>query len=495
MATLQTRNGSHRILFQYEGQQQTLPVGRVSNTEAIQWKAKVEHLLMRLKQRMVEVPPGCTINEFMMHDGKPPVQAAFTKVKISTLHELREAYLAIFANGAVEANTLYMDRIHLNHIEETYGKNFLLAVLTLTKLQEHITRRQKVVVPITIKKELDTFRAVWNWGSRNGHVAGPFPCKGLVYPKGDEKPPFMSWPEIERRVKAGGDADKLWDALYLRPNELTAFLKFTHDNANRDWLHPFLVTAAYTGARRSELIRMRTEDVNLEEGVLMIREKKRAQGTRTSRHVPISPKVAEALKPLLIAEGPQKQSEMTACSANSSSSVSSINSASTGMAGLAARPIAMSTLTIIWRTRSDLVDGSNSASVRAASVPVPASARIAYSALARSPSTMIATRLGIAAFPMADNARTSASPTSEFVSSPSRRSRAGIAETARVCITESPVAAVPLIFSSSCASNSASIPVIASGMSPLKLSPSMAPATTCHLGERSARRRTGVALF
>lgn len=99
--------------------------------------------------------------------------------------------------------------------------------------------------------------------------------------------------------KAGGDADKLWDALYLRPAELIEFLKFTEDNANRDWLHPFLVTAAYTGARRSELIRMRTEDVNLDEGTLMIREKKRAQGTRTSRHVPICRMVAEVLKPLL----------------------------------------------------------------------------------------------------------------------------------------------------------------------------------------------------
>jgi len=204
------------------------------------------------QQKMLEVPAGCTINDFILHDGKPPVKAAFTKVKTSTLNELREAYLTIFGGGAIEANTLYMAKIHLNHIEETYCKKFMLSTLTLTKLQEHITRRKGDVVAITIKKELDTFRAVWNWGARNGHVTGAFPCKGLVYPKGDEKPPFYVMAEIERRVKAGADADKLWDALYLRPDELVKFLKFTQDKANRDWLYPFLVTAAYTGARRSD---------------------------------------------------------------------------------------------------------------------------------------------------------------------------------------------------------------------------------------------------
>lgn len=63
------------------------------------------------------------------------------------------------------------------------------------------------MAPVTIKKEIDTFRAVWNWGQRNGLVGGAFPSDGLVYPKSSEVLPYMRWGEIERRIKASGDAD------------------------------------------------------------------------------------------------------------------------------------------------------------------------------------------------------------------------------------------------------------------------------------------------
>jgi hypothetical protein len=89
----------------------------------------------------------------------------------------------------------------------TLGKSFLLAGLTLTKLQGHADRRHKLVSPVTIKKELNTFRAVWNWGLRHGKTDMPFPGKGIVYPKTTEKPPFMSRDEIERRIKARKEKD------------------------------------------------------------------------------------------------------------------------------------------------------------------------------------------------------------------------------------------------------------------------------------------------
>src|SRR5271170_6144480 len=99
MATLQPRNGSYRLLFQYEGEQQTLTIGTVTLAEARLWKARAEHLLMRIKQRMLEVPIGCTINDFILHEGKPPVSPELAKAKNTTFDQLREAYIisAIFA--------------------------------------------------------------------------------------------------------------------------------------------------------------------------------------------------------------------------------------------------------------------------------------------------------------------------------------------------------------------------------------------------------------
>jgi integrase len=148
----------------------------------------------------------------------------------------------------------------------------------------------------TLIHALATFRAVWNWGHRSGLVSGSFPSAGLVYAKSDEVLPFMPWDEIERRIKAGGDADTLWECLYLNVEQVTEFLTFAKDANVRDYLYPMLAMAGHTGARQSEMMRARLEDVDIQNAVLTIREKKRARGTRTPRRVPISKLLAEVLK-------------------------------------------------------------------------------------------------------------------------------------------------------------------------------------------------------
>lgn len=299
MAALQHRNGTWRLLFQYSRKQHTVTIGEISENEARQWKAKAEHLLMRLNQNMIDMPRGVSIADFILHDGKPPTDPELARHRDTTLHQLREAYLQTFANGAVESNTLYTAGIHLDHIEETLGKRFILSGLTLGKLQRHVTRRAKEVSAVTIKKELDTFRSAWNWGFRMKWVDMPIPSKGLVYPKTDEKLPFMTWEEIERRIKAGGDADELWECLYLRPEQAADLLIYVKAKKAPHYVYPMILAAAHTGARRSELIRARLQDVDLANSIITINEKKRARGTRTTRRVPISKLLAEALAALM----------------------------------------------------------------------------------------------------------------------------------------------------------------------------------------------------
>jgi site-specific recombinase XerD len=295
MAALQLRNGGYRLLFQFNGKQHTYPVGPVSLAEARQWKSKVEHLLMRVKQNLLEVPPGCTINQFLQHDGKPPAELNPAKTRYTTLNELREKYVKAFSKGAIEVNTLGTAEIHLDHITETFGKSFLLPALTLAKLQEHVDRRIAIAEGVTIKKEIASFGVAWNWGQRQGYVSGVFPSRGLVYPKSEEKLPFMSWAEIKRRLKAGGDPEKLSECLYLTPEEVTEFLDFAKKANVRDYLYPMLVTFAHAGARRSEAMRSECQDVDLAGSVITLREKKRAKGKVTTRRVPISGLLSEVL--------------------------------------------------------------------------------------------------------------------------------------------------------------------------------------------------------
>ena len=202
----------------------------------------------------------------------------------------------------MEKNSLATLETHLDHFARTLGDGFPMASLALGDLQRHVDARAKAkyrgkpISPATIKKELSTFRVVWNWAERMGLVVGTFPIRGLVYPKSDEKPPFQTWDEIKRQVDAGGltkaQVSDLWDCFFLTLEDIEDLLAVAKANAAYPWIHPLLCFAAHTGARRSELIRAQVVDVNLANATVIIREKKRVRGKRTTRRVPLSPSLA-----------------------------------------------------------------------------------------------------------------------------------------------------------------------------------------------------------
>ena len=70
-----------------------------------------------------------------------------------------------------------------------------------------------LVSPGTIKKEIITLRTTWNWGVQFGLVTGKYPNKDLRYAKVDEKPPFQTFAEIERKLHGLSKKQiaELWD--------------------------------------------------------------------------------------------------------------------------------------------------------------------------------------------------------------------------------------------------------------------------------------------
>ena len=95
MAGLQERSGSYRINFRYHGKHHFVTIGKVSEEEAQAKTAQVDYLLMRLKQRLIQLPDGVGIVEFILHDGQTPVPADGNKnvAKALTLAEFRDRYL------------------------------------------------------------------------------------------------------------------------------------------------------------------------------------------------------------------------------------------------------------------------------------------------------------------------------------------------------------------------------------------------------------------
>jgi integrase len=133
-----------------------------------------------------------------------------------------------------------------------------------------------------------------------GLLTGKFSNKGLRYPKFAEKPPFQTWAEIERRIKAGGltkkETAELWDSLYLTLPEIEQILNHVKAKSVQPWVYPLFCFAAYTGARRAEMLRVLVSDVDFESQTVLIREKKRARGKTTTRGVALSPFLAGVLK-------------------------------------------------------------------------------------------------------------------------------------------------------------------------------------------------------
>lgn len=305
MAGLQQRSGSFRVFFRYQGRQRVFPLGKISRQEAEAKAAQVDYLLLRLEQRLLALPPGVDIVEFLQFDGKPPSAGPAGPQPVTNLVTLRDRYLATHAT-AQEAKTLYTARIHFSHLIATLGERFPLAELTLPDLQRHVERRsQQGIATVTIKKELQGFRAAWNWGRRSGLVRQEWPGQGLVYPKAREKPPFQTRAEIARRLARGGLTEEqeaeLWESLYLTADELAALLSHVASAARHSFIYPMFCLAAHTGARRSELLRASVSDVDFEGGVITIHEKKRVRGCQTTRRVPLSPFLEGVLKEWLAA--------------------------------------------------------------------------------------------------------------------------------------------------------------------------------------------------
>lgn len=304
MATLQQRNLTFRILFKWQGKRCTLPIGKVSQSEAEAKCSQVEYLLMRLNQRLIQVPDHCDLLTFLQFDGHPPQEVkplpAARKEQL-TLGELRRRYFETYGSS-LEASTLSTIRTHFDHLEKTFGASAALNELTLVELQKHVDRRAKqktrngLVTATTIRKDLISLRGAWNWAHTLSLMPERFCMRGLRFPKLDEKLPFMTREEIERHLAVGGDHDALWECLFLTTEEIREVLQIVKLRSKHGFLYPMVYFAAHTGARRSELIRAQLMDIDVKGGTVLIREKKRVQGKRTTRRVPLTPALAEVIE-------------------------------------------------------------------------------------------------------------------------------------------------------------------------------------------------------
>jgi len=305
MAGLQHRNGSYRILFRYNGKQHAFTLGEVSEQEAEAKASQCDYLLLRIKQRLAVLPQGMDIIEYLQTDGKPRPPSE-TGIARTTLDQLQTRYLAAHERS-LEASTIEGIKIHFDHLIGFFGKDLCISDLTLAELQRYVNKRSqddgikgRKLAAATILKEIVTLRTAFNFAVAMKYVAGPFPNKGLRYPKSTEKPPFLTRDEIEARIKdcclTPAEINDLYESMYLTIDELAELLTEVKAKPHQPFVYPMISMAAYTGARRSELLRTKIADVDFKAMVVTIHERKRVRGKCTTRRVPISPFLCQVLK-------------------------------------------------------------------------------------------------------------------------------------------------------------------------------------------------------
>lgn len=294
----QEKSGHFHVAFRFGNRKFKRALKTSKLAEAQARLLRLEENIRLVESGRLELPAAADLPTFLLSDGKlnskPVTQAPVV------LGQLLNLYCENLPDGAIEPTSLYTAKIHIKHLNRILGVGFPINRLTNADLQTYVAQRlkqrnwrKKTISPVTIKKELSTFSTIWTWAQARGFVDFPFPNKNLRFPKITEKPPFQTWKSIELQLSRGGlsatEQEELWNCLFLSLDEIKQLLEYVQSRQQHRCLYPMCVMAAHTGARRSEIVRSLVNDFDLEAQTVMIREKKRSRGKRTTRLVPLSP--------------------------------------------------------------------------------------------------------------------------------------------------------------------------------------------------------------
>ena len=299
MATqVRDKQGNFLVAFRWAGKQFTRSLKTRDAKIATAGVAKVEETLMRLARGYLEMPPGADPGVFIVSSGKmttkPVVEAAEAAPAPTTLGQLFDIYERDLTPGSKEANSLATEQIHRRHLTGFFGTDRAVSSIDLDHVQKYVNSRSKAGwVRATISKELATLRMLFNWASRRGHmIPMTWQVKELTFPKTPPASSFQTWKQIEAKIAKGGlspdEKDLLWESLFLDAQQILACLAWVRDHAGHSFIHPMFAFAAYTGARRGEILRSQRDDFDFTAKTVSIRQKKSDRSrTYTTRLVPL----------------------------------------------------------------------------------------------------------------------------------------------------------------------------------------------------------------
>lgn len=304
------KDGGFVLCFWYGGRKYNRKLGTADRKEAEARRKRAEATLHDLETGWRTLPSDCTDPAvFILSDGRAAGKVAVPA--ILTLRSVWDRYLAELPDTAKDKSTRQTEKLHFGHLLRILKPSTPYATLQAADIQKYIKHREKepgrrggTVKAATIKKEVDTFKAVWN-GFALPHKLVKETFKAhfgkLTFPKEESKYPFQTLEQVQGRIERNGltpeEQAALWDCLFLDATQVEDELQTIRQAPVPPWLYPMAVCAAHTGARLSELVRSEPDDFDLEAGTVHWREKKRDKTKDYSmRSVEMTPRLVAIMR-------------------------------------------------------------------------------------------------------------------------------------------------------------------------------------------------------
>ena len=275
---------------------------------ALRKLALIEETIHMIETGRIEIPAGSTekqVATFILSGGKLTEKPH--AIKSIRLEDFWNEYESGYSLNK-EPTSVKTEKVHKNNLVKILG-NIPIQSITTDKLQKYVNKRLKqkgirgnTIQPKTVHKEIQTMNYFWKIATTRKYVATPSPTVGVIIPKIEDVKPFRTWEQIESIVERKGldsiEAQNEWDSLFLRENEIEELLKFVKDQTkDKFYIYAAFAFAAYTGARRSEIIRSEIDDFNFVNSSITLRQKKKDHSLSISyREVALHPKLTEIMK-------------------------------------------------------------------------------------------------------------------------------------------------------------------------------------------------------
>jgi len=278
MASIFKQGSAWHIRFYLRGKPYRKSLGQITEHKARRAKQRVEARLSDLKAGFLTVPDGADLAEYLVRgEVVVPTEeqedgASCENVVLSYLH---------YAEPRRAASTLATERIHLGHFQRFLGNRIVSPIsdITTADIELYLTARRRRVAGTTANKELQTLRQLFDYAVRHGHIANNPTYDATRFKRSARPHRFMTKVESDRQVRRGGHSDdevkELLRFRYLTKDEVAELLDHARDQD--PWLYPILVTLAFTGMRRGEVVALEWGDVDLETRKIWVRSRKQSR--------------------------------------------------------------------------------------------------------------------------------------------------------------------------------------------------------------------------